>query len=57
MRKIKCYLSTGHVSSRIDGVIEVEDNATEEEIKAEFDEWVANNTDLGWIDDEAEGCE
>lgn len=55
MRKIKCFCSTGYVGSRREENIEVEDDATEDELQEEFQNWLNNNTDMGWCEIK-EGC-
>lgn len=48
MRKIHCVLETGFVGTKREGVIEVEDDATEEDIEAAVQEWALNFVSWGW---------
>ena len=50
-KKIKLYVSTGMVGSEIEDVIEVEDGATEEQIKEMANEWLFNTIDWGYWED------
>ena len=50
-KKIKLYVSTGMVGSEIEEVIEIEDDATEEEIKEMAKDWLFNTIDWGYWED------
>jgi len=50
MRKIKCYCHNGFAGEMKEGIVEIEDNATEEDIEQEFQDWVNNNIDMGWYE-------
>ncbi len=47
MKKIKVYLTIGLATCRHDDVIEVEDDATQEDIDQAVHEWAHNYIDFG----------
>lgn len=52
MKKIHFYLGIGFSTVCHDEVVEFEDNATEEEIEEEFDDWVHEHEDASWWEEE-----
>ena len=48
MKKIKCYVSTGMCGSEVEDIIEVNDNATQNEIKEAANDWLFNTIDWGY---------
>ncbi len=50
-KKIKIYASTGKVGSKIEDVIEIEDDTTEEEIEEMAKDWLFNTIDWGYCED------
>lgn len=54
MKKLKFYVSTGFVGSKREEIVEVEDNATDDEIQEEFNLWMWENISAGWLDIEEE---
>jgi hypothetical protein len=51
MRKIPVFVSTYLCNSRISDTIEVEDDATEEEIDAQIKEWMFEQIEYGRSDE------
>ena len=52
MKKIHFHLGIGYALAVHDEIIEFEDNATEEEIEEEFDDWVHEHEDALWWEEE-----
>lgn len=52
MRRIKVNLSIGYCAANRTGVIEVEDDATEEEIWELTEEWAQQFIEMSWKDEE-----
>lgn len=50
MRKIECVLETGYVGGTRKAVIEVEDDATDDEIDEAVRDWALNYVSWGWSD-------
>ena len=47
-RKVKVFLTTGFAGAKHEDVLEVEDDATEEEIMRYVQEWASNYIDMGY---------
>ena len=47
--KIKVWVHTGITGSRIEDEIEVEDNATDEDMEIAWTEWIWTVIDGGWL--------
>lgn len=52
MKVIKIHVSTGYVGSTKTDVLMVEDDATEEEIKELALQWLWENVDFAWYEEE-----
>lgn len=53
MKRVKFYVATNKVGSKVEEVMEVEDSITNEELEELFKEWVWNNVDANfWEVDE-----
>lgn len=50
MRRIKVWVDTGTMGSDKEEIIEVEDDATEEDIKKEAEECIYNMINSGWCE-------
>jgi len=50
MKKIKVYVDSGYVGCKNENVIEVEDDATEEEIEELAGEAIYEMIDIGWYE-------
>ena len=50
MRKIKLWIETGFVGGDFEEIIEVDDNATDEEIWEEADIFLAEHISHGWCE-------
>jgi hypothetical protein len=48
MREIKCNLSIGYPTAEHNDVIEVEDDATNEDIEREVEDWAHNYIEWSW---------
>lgn len=48
MKTIKVWVGTGYVGSLVKDTIEVEDDATEEEIDEMYQQWIWNVINAGW---------
>lgn len=46
--EIKAILSIGYPTAKHTGIIEVDDNATDEDIDEEVQIWANNYIDIGW---------
>lgn len=51
MKKIKVFVETNLVGSTIFGEIEVEDNATDDEVELSLREWMFENIEWGIVRD------
>ena len=52
MKRIHFHLGVGYVGAVHDEIVEFEDNATNEEIEEEFNEWVNVYEDASWWEEE-----
>ena len=52
MKRIHFHLGVGYVGAVHDEIVEFEDNATNEEIEEEFNEWVNGYEDASWWEEE-----
>ena len=52
MRKLIFYVKTNVVGSKVKEEQEFEDNVTDEEIEKAYEEWLWNNIDSGWYNNE-----
>lgn len=52
MKKIHFHLGIGYANAVHDEIIEFEDDATNEEIEEEFNEWVNGYEDCSWWEEE-----
>jgi len=48
MKKYKFYFSTGYVNCAREEIMEFEDDATEEEVKEAFMDWLWERSDANW---------
>lgn len=46
MKRLKFYVSTNKVGSKVEEIVELEDDMTDQEIEEYFKEWVWNNIDV-----------
>lgn len=55
MKKVKFYtMNFSNINSKVEEIFIYDDETTEEEIQADFEDWLNNYTDIGWyiIDEE-----
>jgi hypothetical protein len=52
MKKLWFYVGTNYVGSTVKELVEVEDDATEEDIEKDFNEWMWNTINAGWYEAE-----
>lgn len=55
MRKIECSIETSVIDGDRHAIIEVDDNATDEEIDEAVREWALNYVSWGWRDAPTDG--
>lgn len=55
MKFVKFFLSTSKVGSRVEEVVEFEDDTTEEEINEAFTTWVWERANASWYECDEKG--
>ena len=50
MKRVKFYCDIGYVGCEKEEIVEYEDDVSEKDIDADFQDWLWNNIDAGWYE-------